>query len=83
VLEGAFFNYFDLSKFTLPDGRVLFERVQESPWASGPYFFTALQDASGKWVTVSLWTDQEICDYLGWPHMPMPAQEEITSTVPD
>lgn len=49
-----------LDRYTLPNGRVLLERVQAEPWSSGPVVFTALQDESGAWVPESLWTDAEI-----------------------
>jgi len=49
-----------MSKWTFPDGHVLFEKVQADPWSSGPCVFTALQDEKGEWVKESLWTDEEI-----------------------
>jgi len=33
-----------LNKYTFPDGRVLYERVQAEPWSSGPCVFTALTE---------------------------------------
>lgn len=49
-----------LHRYTMPDGRVLTEYVQESPWCGGPCYFIALMDAHGKPVPESLWTSEEI-----------------------
>lgn len=62
TVEG--FNSYPLVKYSFPDGRVLFEYVQDSPWSSGPVIFLALKDSDGKSIPESLWTDEEINSYL-------------------
>ena len=57
---GMFDDEYSLSKYTFPDGRVLYERVQATPWSSGPVFFLALQDEKGRWVPESLWSQDAI-----------------------
>lgn len=64
---GMFDEEIALSKYTMPDGKVYFERVQCDPWSSGPNIFTALQDESGCWIEQSRWTDEEICFAIGCP----------------
>ncbi len=59
---GMFDQEYSLSKYTFPDGRVYFERVEKEPWSSGPMFFLALQDAKGNWVPESLWCVYGECD---------------------
>ena len=49
-----------LMKYTLRNGRVLYELVQAEPWSSGPVTFLALADEIGCWLTKSLWADAEI-----------------------
>ena len=51
---------YSLHKYTFPDGRVYFERVQATKWSSGPVFFLALQDENRNWVPESLWTEEAI-----------------------
>ncbi len=58
--SGMFGDEYPLNKYTFPDGRVCFERVQAEPWSSGPVFFLALQDEKGNWVPESLWSEKEI-----------------------
>lgn len=58
--SGMFGDEYPLRKYTLPDGRVYFERLQAAPWSSGPVFFLALQDEKGTWVPESLWPQEEI-----------------------
>ena len=58
--RGMFDNEYPLFKYAFPDGRVLREKVQSSPWSSGPVFFLALQDGEKEWVQQSLWTIEEI-----------------------
>jgi hypothetical protein len=62
--QGMCGDKYSLDKYTLPDGRVMFEAVQDEPWSSGPVFFLALQDENGKWIPESLWTEEEIQAYL-------------------
>ena len=57
---GMFEDEYPLRKFTFPDGRVFYERVQADPWSSGPVFFLALQDERGRWVPQSQWTEEQI-----------------------
>lgn len=58
--SGMFDNEYDLMKYALPNGTVLVEDVQASPWSSGPMFFLALKDVDGNWVKESLWPEDEI-----------------------
>jgi len=60
IFIGMFGDEYPLYKYTFPDGRVFFERVQAETWSSGPVFFLALQDEEGEWVKVSLWPEEEI-----------------------
>lgn len=53
-----------LDKFTFPDGKVLFEYVQATPWSSGPVIFTAMRDLFGTPVDESLWTSEEMDAHL-------------------
>jgi len=62
--EGMFGEKYPLYKYTFPDGRVYYEKVQRCIWSSGPVFFLALQDEEGNWVPESLWTEEEIRDCL-------------------
>jgi len=57
---GMFEDAYPLYKYTFPDGKEYFERVQACPWSSGPVFFLALQDREGNWVTRFLWSNEEI-----------------------
>ena len=61
-IEGAWTDVIaNLTRYTLPDGRVFDEYVQDVPWSSGPVYHIALKDAStGKPVPQSLWTDEEL-----------------------
>lgn len=63
TFTGMFKNNYPLMKYTFPDGRILFEKVQAEPWSSGPMFFLALKDEQGKWVKKSLWTEKEMMEY--------------------
>ena len=58
--EGMFGERYPLHKYTLPDGRVYYERVQAEPWSSGPCIFLAIQDEKEKWVPESLWREEDI-----------------------
>lgn len=52
-----------LDKYTLPDGRVLFEREQTMiPGGGGGslIILTALQDEKGEWIPESYWSDLEV-----------------------
>lgn len=49
-----------LSSYTLKDGRVVHEKVQSTPWSSGPMFFTALAWENGELIEATLWDDEEI-----------------------
>jgi hypothetical protein len=62
--SGMFDTEYPLYKYTLPNGKVYTEYVQHEPWSSGPCFFLALQDKSGKPVRKSLWSDKEMKKYL-------------------
>ncbi|MFC1678524.1 hypothetical protein ACFLZ9_02165 [Patescibacteria group bacterium] len=57
---GMFEDEHSLHKYTFPDGKVYWERIQAQPWSSGPVFFLALQDKEEKWITESLWSEEEI-----------------------
>lgn len=45
VIEGAFYNKFDLFEYELKDGRKVREEVQAEPWSSGPCYFIQLVDS--------------------------------------
>ncbi|MHA2428916.1 MAG: hypothetical protein ACXADB_12910 [Candidatus Hermodarchaeia archaeon] len=73
LLEGAFGNTFPLYEWRLPIWQyadtykmtLVLEEVQASPWSSGPCFFLALKDKeSREWIKESLWTNQEMEEYL-------------------
>lgn len=50
-----------LRRFTMPDGTVYEEYIQESPWSGGPVWHTALKNAvTGEPVAESLWTQEEL-----------------------
>jgi len=49
-----------LYKYTFPDGKVYFEKVQAITWYNGPFFFLALQDENENWIPESLWPEAVI-----------------------
>lgn len=57
---GMFDDRYELTEYTLPDGRVYSEYVQAEPWSSGPVFFLALKDENGNWIPESMWSEEEI-----------------------
>lgn len=57
---GMFEDEYHLHKYTFPDGRVYFERLQAARWSSGSVHFLALQDEKMNWVPESLWTKEAI-----------------------
>lgn len=73
---GMFDEEFALRKFTFPDGRTFFERLQADPWSSGPCAFFALQDETGVWLIDSKWTEAEIADALGEETFQPPADDD-------
>ena len=58
------FDEHPLYKHTFPDGRIYFEFLQASPWYSGPVMFLALKDEQGNEIKESLWTEEEMREYL-------------------
>ena len=50
----------DLHRFTLANGRVVEEFVQETMHCGGPCYFIALRDESGQTLQKSLWTKEEL-----------------------
>lgn len=51
----------DLKRYTLSNGKVYEEYVQETPWCGGPMYHLALRDVkTGKPVPQSLWTGEEM-----------------------
>jgi len=62
ALKGAWNPHVaDLRRFTMPDGKVYIEYVQQDVWCGGPIWHTALKDArTGKPVKQSLWTREEM-----------------------
>lgn len=44
------------------DGSKIYEKVQCTPWSSGPMFFIYLVDEDGNPIPESVWTDDEIND---------------------
>lgn len=61
---GMFNTEYPLHRYTTSEGKVYEEVLQAEPWASGPMFFLALQDGNGDLLPNSLWTDEEIEEYL-------------------
>lgn len=61
VIRGAYKpQVAKLHRYTLPDGQVLVEFVQATPWSGGPCYFIALKDKQGNALPESLWSDEEI-----------------------
>lgn len=63
--SGMFGDPYPLHKYTMPDGTMYRDFVQDEPWSSGPVFFYALEkydekDETWKIVKESLWSDEEI-----------------------
>lgn len=52
------------NKYLLKIGVWVYEYVQESPWASGPVHFLALKNEEGEVIKETLWTDEEIEQYI-------------------
>jgi len=50
----------DLHRYTLPDGQVVEEYLQETMHCGGPCYFLALRDSSGEPLAKSLWTNEEL-----------------------
>ncbi len=50
----------DLFRYTMPNGAVLEEYVQEIMHSGGPCYFIALRDAAGQPLPKSLWTRDEL-----------------------
>ncbi len=50
----------DLHRYTMPDGQIVEEYLQETMHCGGPCYFLALRDAAGEPLTKSLWTDEEL-----------------------
>lgn len=50
----------DLHRYTLPNGQILEEYVQETLHCGGPCYFIALRDSAGNPEKRSLWTDDEL-----------------------
>ena len=70
-LKGRFrcFGMYDsegsqLPGYFLKNGTTVYEDVQVSQWSSGPVIFTALRGLLGDWIKETLWTDEEIEQYL-------------------
>jgi len=61
---GMFDTKYPLFKYIFSDGKTYYEKVQTSPWSSGPNFFMALKDENGKWIRKSRWTQKQIEAYL-------------------
>ena len=60
LYSGMSEDEYPLHKYTFPDGRVYFEKLQAAPWSSGPVHFLALQDENKNWVPESLWAEEAI-----------------------
>lgn len=64
--EGAFGNLFERFSYCV-DGKTYIEVVQCDIWDSGPSFFTKLLDPELLTdVPGSVWSDQELADYMGF-----------------
>ena len=59
--EEALFSTFPLVEYTLVDGTLVKEIVQDQPWSSGPVTFTCLEYKGKK---VAKWTRKEIQEQL-------------------
>lgn len=55
-----FGQYHSLYKYTLPNGKVYYEVVQNTTLLSGPVVFLALQDKHGEIVPESIWSIEEM-----------------------
>ncbi len=52
-----------LHRYTMPDGKVYEEYIQEIIHSGGPCYFLALRTADGQPVRHTLWTDEEVSQY--------------------
>ncbi len=52
-----------LHRYTMPDGKVYEEYIQEVIHSGGPCYFLALRTADGKPVQHTLWTIEELSQY--------------------
>jgi hypothetical protein len=66
IVEGDYGNTHPLSRYEMPDGRVLKEFVRHVECHGGPCYFMALKDVRGCTVRKSKWTRAEINDNLGF-----------------
>ena len=64
TFEGMFDDVYPLHKYTLRDGIVYLERIQEEFWSSGPVILLDLIDKEGNWVEEFLWTEEEIESFI-------------------
>lgn len=60
VYETAWNGCWPLHLYTMKDGTVYMEYVQETPWSSGPMYFLGLKDKDGNPIKDLLWTEEEI-----------------------
>jgi len=60
---GMFDDPYPLYEYTMSDGRVLKEYLQDEIWSSGPMFFIALLDENDNIISESLWTEEEMQRY--------------------
>jgi hypothetical protein len=68
-----------LRRFTFPDGQVLEEFVQATPWESGPMYLIALRDpATGHALRRSLWRYE---DWFAGPWRTFDPRAEIEETM--
>lgn len=62
-LEGF---HFSLCEYTFPDRKVYHEAIYETELQDGQMFvFISLQDENGEWLSESLWSPEEIMEFLG------------------
>jgi hypothetical protein len=64
LMDDQFGNPIELFKYDFPDGGSYFESYQSYIYHGETYLFMALQDEAGDWVPESLWTTDEMLNYL-------------------
>jgi hypothetical protein len=57
---GMFEQEYKLNAYLLKDGKKIYEKLQASPWSSGPMFFLALVDENDEWIEATKWDEKVI-----------------------
>lgn len=63
---GAFGDYAAgyLRTYKDDSGYIIREKLQATPWSSGPCYFVALQDEEGNFIEDLMWTEAEIDEQI-------------------